>query len=94
MGFDIENASEFRIEHTQPGSGSNDIRFRLHAHRGDQSIDTMSPHYGQANHDAFVTAAQVSQFAFDGAVTSVLGTWYSSLSAAFKQGFRENFTRQ
>lgn len=87
MGIEVENCQEFR--HTTPGRGYFD--YRLHAHRQDQNIDTTSASYSQSDHDGFVSAAATSQFAFDGAVTNVLGTWYSGLSSAFKQGFRDLF---
>lgn len=94
MGIDIENCEEFRIEHTQLGQGSNDVAFRLHAHREDQAVETTSAPYNQSTHDSFVTAAASGQSAFNTAVTNVLGSWYSGLSSNFKTGFRENFLQQ
>lgn len=87
MGIEIENASE--IKHTPKGRGWPD--YRLHAHRDSTSVDTFSTSYSSSDHDDFVSAAATSQFAFDGAVTAVLGTWYSSLSSDFKIAFRELF---
>ena len=89
MGVGVENA-EVR-GHTQPGGGSND--YRLHKHRGDLGIDGDSSTFTQTDYDDFRTQAAVSQSAFDSAVGGVLGGWYTGLSSAFKQGFRELFQR-
>jgi hypothetical protein len=77
--------------HTNPGVGSND--YRLHKHKQNESIDGVSSAFSQSDYDAMKSAAQQSQFAFDGAATTACGTWYSSLGAPWKQGYRELFQR-
>ena len=88
MGDTKENCSV--IPHTQPGGGSND--YKLWRHKGNEQIDGPSPAFGQTGYEALVSGA-TSQSAFDTAASTVLGSWYTSLGASWKQGYYELFTR-